>query len=177
MSRLGWTFALALCLPAFASADDWPQWFGPKRDGVWRETGLVSSFPKDGPKILWRAPLGTGYSGPSVVGTRVYVMDRIRAKAADGKPAKVTRDGVPGVERVVCLDATTGKEVWKHEYDCPYRVSYASGPRVTPLVRDGRVYSLGTMGDFYCLDEKNGKPIWHKSLLKDYKLDDVQAWG
>ncbi len=194
MFRAGWSLTLALCLPLTvalgaerplkppasapgAAADDWPQWLGPRRDGVWRETGIARSFPKDGPKVLWRAPLGTGYSGPSVAGNRVFVMDRLRAKGPDGKPAKVTRDGVPGKERVVCLDASTGKEVWKHEYDCPYRVHYSSGPRVTPLVRDGRVYTLGAMGDFYCLDEKTGKPVWHKNLLKEYKLDEPQVWG
>lgn len=177
MNRAGWTLILFLLSPPLTHALDWPQWFGPERDGVWRETGLVKAFPKEGPKTLWRAPLGQGYSGPAVVGDRVYVMDRVRAKDADGKPARVTRDGVPGTERVLCLDATSGKVIWTHEYNCPYRVSYASGPRVTPLVRDGRVYTLGTMGDFYCLDEKTGKPIWHNNLMKSYKLDDVQAWG
>jgi hypothetical protein len=88
---------LLLLLPAFALAGDWPQWLGPKRDGVWRETGLVKTLPREGPKVLWRAPLGQGYSGPAVVGDRVYVMDRFRARGADGKPARPTRDGVPGV--------------------------------------------------------------------------------
>jgi outer membrane protein assembly factor BamB len=166
-----------LLLAGLLRADDWPQWLGPKRDGVWRETGLVDRFPKDGPKILWRAPLGTGYSGPAVVGDRVYVMDRLRAKDSRGKPARPTRDGIPGKERVVCLDAGTGEVVWKHEYSCNYRVSYPSGPRVTPLVRDGRVYTLGAMGDLYCLDAKTGKPIWHNNLMKSYGLDDPPVWG
>jgi len=114
---------------AFAHGDDWSQWLGDKRDGVWRETGTLDKFPKDGPKILWRAPVGKGYSGPAVVGGRVFVMDRIRATDKDGKPLRPTRDGILGKERVLCLDATTGKEVWKHEYDRPSTVQYGSGPR------------------------------------------------
>src|SRR5262249_24763141 len=153
-------------------ADDWPEWLGPQRDGIWRETGLVQKFPKDGPRILWRVPLGQGYSGPAVVGERVFVMDRLRATDSAGKPLRATRDGIPGKERVLCLDATTGKTIWKHEYDCSYRVSYPSGPRVTPLVRAGRVYTLGTMGDLYCLDAQTGKPVWHKNLVKSYDLGD-----
>src|SRR5258708_7159303 len=66
-----------------ARADDWPQWLGPKRDGVWRETGILEKFPKGGPKVLWRAPIGGGYSGPAVAGSRVYITDRVLA--ADAK--------------------------------------------------------------------------------------------
>ena len=57
-------------------ADNWPQWLGPQRDGVWRETGILDKFPKDGPKVLWKVPIGGGYTGPAVVGDRVFVMDR-----------------------------------------------------------------------------------------------------
>src|SRR5262249_1567259 len=69
------------------------------------------------------------------------------------------------------------KLLWKHEYDRPYTISYPSGPRVTPVVRDGRVYALGAMGDLFCLDAKTGKPIWSKDLMKDYKLDSPPLWG
>ena len=65
-------------------ANDWPQWLGPKRDAVWRETGLLERFPADGPKFLWKTPLGTGYSGPAVADGFVYVMDRQRPVDADG---------------------------------------------------------------------------------------------
>jgi outer membrane protein assembly factor BamB len=177
MSRVIYSMLFCLLVPAVVSADDWPQWLGPRRDGVWRETGLVKAFPKDGPRILWRSPLGQGYSGPAVVGERVYVMDRQRAKDADGKPARPTRDGIPGNERIVCLNAKTGTIVWKHEYSCSYTVSYSSGPRVTPLVQDGKLWALGAMGDLHCLDEKTGKPIWHKNLIQEYKLDGPPAWG
>jgi outer membrane protein assembly factor BamB len=167
----------AVVWTAPAYADDWPEWLGPKRDGVWRETGLIDQFPKDGPKELWRKPIGGGYGGPAVVGDRVYVMDRERPVGEDGKPARPTRAGIPGKERVLCLDATDGKQIWKHEYDCPYRVSYPCGPRCTPLVRDGRVYALGAMGDLCCLDTAKGDVVWSKNLMKEYKLDKPPVWG
>jgi outer membrane protein assembly factor BamB len=162
---------------ASARADDWPEWMGARRDGVWRENGLVAKFPKGGPKVLWRTPLGPGYSGPSVAGGRVYVMDRHRAVAPDGSRLRPTKAGHPGNERVVCLDQATGKVVWEYAYDCPYQVSYPSGPRTTPLVRGGKVWTLGAMGDLLCLDAAKGNVLWSKNLAKEYKVDAVQAWG
>jgi outer membrane protein assembly factor BamB len=160
-----------------AFGDDWPQWLGERRDGVWREKGILDKFPEGGPKVLWRAPLEKGYSGPAVAGGRVYVMDRIRATGKDGKPLRPTRDGILGKERVLCLDAESGKVKWKHEYDRPYTISYGSGPRTTPTVKDGRVYALGGMGDLHCLDAKTGKPVWHRDLIKDYDIASPPVWG
>src|SRR5262249_38076341 len=150
-------------------AIDWPQWLGPNRDGVWRETGLLAKFAPDGPKVVWRAAIGTGYSGPAVADGRVYVMDRQRALDPAGKPARATRDGIPGNERVLCFNAADGKLLWKYEYDCPYRVSYPTGPRTTPLVHEDRVYALGTMGDLLCLERTSGKVRWSKNLRQEYK--------
>src|ERR1700691_4438556 len=72
--------------------DDWPQWLGPKRDGVWRETGILAKFPPGGPKVRWRTPIGEGYSGPSVANGKVYVTDRVAAnnpKSGFSKKARV----------------------------------------------------------------------------------------
>src|SRR5947199_443928 len=96
--------SVALCaacqlLVAAASADDWPQWLGPKRDGVWRETGVVDKFPAGGPKVLWRKPVGAGYTGPAVTGGKVFLMDRV---TPNGKASP------KGSERVLCLDEKTG---------------------------------------------------------------------
>jgi outer membrane protein assembly factor BamB len=157
-------------------ADDWPQWLGPNRDGVWRETGIINKFPAGGPKVLWRMPIGAGYSGPAVVGDRVFVMDRERAKDKDGNPLRPTRQGIPGNERVVCYRATDGKLLWEHAYDCPYKISYPSGPRTTPLVHQDRVYTLGAMGDLLCLDASNGSVRWAKNLPREYKVD-APVWG
>jgi outer membrane protein assembly factor BamB len=160
-----------------ARAADWPQWLGPQRDGVWRETGLVEKFPPGGPRVRWRVPIGEGYSGPAEAGGRIYVMDRRRTTGPDGKPLRPTRKGILGTERVLCLDAATGKLLWKHEYDCPYKIDYALGPRTTPLVAGGRVYTLGAMGDLLCLDVGSGKVLWSRRLMKDYRLDDPPVWG
>ncbi len=156
--------ALALALPAGAS--DWPQWLGPNRDAVWPEKGTIDKFPEGGPKVLWRQPIGSGFAGPAVVGGKLYVMDRqAKQPVPEGKASLGT---LPGAERVLCLDAKTGEQIWKHEYDCPYvRVSYPQGPRTTPVVEGNRVYTLGTMGDLQCLDADTGKPIWAKNFVKD----------
>lgn len=158
-----------------AVAADWPQWLGPKREPVWTETGLIDKFPAGGPKVLWRKPIGPGYTGPAVAGGKVYVMDRtMKEPVPEGKAALGT---LQGTERVLCLDAKTSNELWKHEYDCPYTgISYPQGPRTTPLVEGDRVYTLGTMGDFLCLNAADGKVIWGFSLSKDLKVK-PPIWG
>jgi outer membrane protein assembly factor BamB len=157
-------------------ATDWPQWLGESRDGVWRETGLVEKFPVGGPRVLWRVPLGAGYSGPSVASQRVYVMDLQRATDDKGQPLRATRKGVPGSERVLCYSASDGQPLWKHEYDCPYTISYPGGPRTTPLVHENRVYVLGAMGDLAALDASDGKVVWSKNLAQQYRQE-VPVWG
>ncbi|OHB69016.1 MAG: hypothetical protein A2V70_20530 [Planctomycetes bacterium RBG_13_63_9] len=129
-----------------ALGDDWPQWLGPQRDSIWREKGIVETFPQQGLTIRWRAPVAGGYAGPAVVGNRVYVTDYVRA-SGDAQNDSSRRTRSEGRERALCLDAADGTLVWKHEYDCPYHVSYPAGPRVTPTVAGGKVYTLGAMGN------------------------------
>jgi outer membrane protein assembly factor BamB len=158
-------------------ADDWPQWLGPQRDGVWRETGILKQFPAAGPKIVWRTPLGAGYAGPAVAGGKVYVMDRVLPTGTTNPADPFDKDqAIPGSERVVCLNEKTGKILWKRAYDCPYQISYPSGPRTTPVVDGGKVYTLGAMGDLLCLDVVDGKVAWSKNLPKDYQAP-VPMWG
>lgn len=145
-----------------AQGDDWPDWGGPKRDLVWRETGIVKKFPTEGllPRV-WSTPIGEGYSGPAVANGRVYITDRqIRAQT----------------ERVLCLDAETGAIIWKYEYPCRYTVSYPAGPRSTPVVNDGRVYTIGAMGDMFCFDAAKGNIIWQKNFVNDYQTE-TAIWG
>jgi outer membrane protein assembly factor BamB len=172
--------ALALGALAVAPAvrgDDWPQWMGPKRDNVWRETGIIEKFPAGGPKVVWRAPVGAGYSGPAVADGKVFVTDRALADGAKNPDNPFdTKNSIPGKERVLCLDQKTGKELWKHEYDCPYQISYNSGPRCTPLVADGKVYTLGAMGDMYCLDAAKGNVLWSVDFKKQYGAKPA-IWG
>ena len=151
-------------LPALAPAADWPQWLGPDRDGVWKETGILDKFPEGGPKKLWAAKVGEGYGGPAVVGERVYVMDLLKA---DGESK----------ERVLCLDAKDGSPVWKHEYPCKYeKVGYPAGPRCTPHVDGELVYAVGTMGDLFCLKAKDGSVVWKKNYIKDFAAK-IPIWG
>jgi outer membrane protein assembly factor BamB len=166
-----------LLLPASgARADDWPQWLGPQRDGMWRETGLVKKFPSGGPRVLWRTPIGGGYAGPAVANGRVYVLDRQLAPGSKDPSNPFSTSNSAGKERVLCLDAATGKQIWEHGYDCTYRISYPAGPRATPLVADGKVYTLGAMGHLFCLDAGTGKPIWSKRFTEDYGARN-QVWG
>ncbi|MBY0228324.1 MAG: PQQ-binding-like beta-propeller repeat protein [Gemmataceae bacterium] len=160
-----------------ALAADWPQWRGPARDGVWPEKGVLARFPKDGPVKLWTAPVAGGYAGPAVAGGKVYVPDfatkgDVKKQSEPPRPDKA----LAGKERLLCLDARTGKQLWKHEYGIEARVSYPTGPRATPTVEGGRVYGLGMVGNLYCLDAETGKPVWQKDLVKEYEVE-VPIWG
>src|SRR6516165_2735000 len=110
--------AMLLLVSLSVRANDWPQWLGPKRDGVWRETGLVEKFPPGGPKVRWRVPVEHGFSGAAVVDGRVYITDHQRARDEKGDPLRPTRGGFAGKERILCLSEADGKLLWKHEYDC-----------------------------------------------------------
>jgi outer membrane protein assembly factor BamB len=166
-----------LVLLAFnASADDWPQWMGPQRDGVWREQGIVEKLDKSGPAIVWRTNVNRGYCGPAVAGARLFMLDRLPGPAAERKPGERALPVTAGNERVLCLDAKTGAKIWEHTYDCPYRIAYPSGPRATPIIARGRVFTLGAMGDLLCLDAKDGRVIWERHFLKDY-TDEPPVWG
>lgn len=167
-------------LATAAGADDWPQWLGPKRDGEWRETGVLDAFPKDGPTIRWKAKVAAGYSGPAVAGGRVYLTDRVLDKGAKNHneslfPHKPPA-GIPSKERILCFNEIDGALAWMHEYNCPYRISYPLGPRATPIVDSGRLYTLGAEGNLNCLDALSGKVVWSRDLKKDYKAE-APLWG
>ena len=134
--------------------DDWPQWRGPNRDGVWNESGVLEKFPEPQLKLSWRAAVGSGYCGPTVASGRVYVMDR------QTRPTPV--------ERVCCFDAATGKSLWVYPYECIYRgVQYLAGPRASVSLEDGRAYSLGTMGNLHCLDAASGKVLGKRTCSRN----------
>ena len=146
--------------------DDWPQWRGPRRDGLSAETGLLTDWPRGGPRRVWRVQVGGGYSSPSIAGGRVYVTDK------EGNE-----------ERVRCLEASSGKELWSHAYEVKYAgmdPGYAKGPRATPTIHDGRVYTLGATGIFLCLEAapKDGKArlLWRHNLLNEYEAK-LPKWG
>src|SRR5262249_1060200 len=90
-------------------ADDWPQWLGPKRDGIWREAGILEKFPKEGPTIRWRQKIGEGYAGPAVAAGKVYIIDRVLPEGVTNPKNPFGRSRVKGNERVLCLDESNGK--------------------------------------------------------------------
>ena len=153
-------FSLLLTAPLVA--DDWPQWRGLNRDGVWRETGIVDKFESDQLELRWRVPISSGYSGPTVADGRVYVTDRL------------VRPGQ--IERVHCFDAKSGAEIWSHQYDCEYTISYEAGPRACVTIDDGRAYALGAMGHLHCFDAGTGAMLWKKDLKEEYKIR-MLIWG
>ena len=165
----------AWCLLAFVTvsvvhADDWQQWRGMDRLGIWHEEGIIEVFPDDGLNVTWRAPIRSGYSGPAVANGRVFVLDWLE------DPASRTLDGT---ERAVALDEETGEILWTHEWQTTYRmlmVSYALGPRATPTVDGERVYVVGATGRLFCLNVETGDVVWSKDYIADYDTS-VPTWG
>src|SRR5690606_9465289 len=158
-----------------AQADDWPQWLGPQRDSQWREDGIIERVPAEGLKVLWRAPVQYGYAGPAVANGRVYVPD-LAVEEGEIQNSASSRTELRGRERLLCLDAATGKLLWQDEEPMVYRLSYAGGPRATPTVADGKVYMLGAEGFLRCLDANTGKRLWARDLKKDYGAE-TPIWG
>jgi outer membrane protein assembly factor BamB len=142
------------------SAEDWPNWRGPKRDAICRETGLLQQWPAEGPKLLWRATgLGEGYSGPAIVGTTLYTMGNL-----DGK------------EYVLALETATGKRLWAQPFGPVEYDGYAPGPRATPTLDGDRLYALGASGKLVCMGRDTGKVKWSKSFVADFG-GKVLKWG
>jgi outer membrane protein assembly factor BamB len=156
-----WLLLVAIAPAAFA--DDWPQWRGPTRDGVWRESGIVEKFAKTQLDLVWRVDIAGGYSGPTVADGRVFVTDRVVEPKQQ--------------ERVHCFRATDGKKLWTYAYDCVYRnVSYETGPRASVLVDGPIAYALGSMGHFTSFDAATGHVRWQKDLNREYKIR-MPIWG
>lgn len=160
----------------FVQAEDWPQWLGTQRDGVWREEGLMESLPSKGLKAIWRVPVGGGYSGPSIQNGKVFITDRILEKGATNPSNPFAKSNSKGVERLLCLNETTGKTEWEHSWPSVYQISYPSGPRATPLADGDRVLALGAMGDLVCVGIGTGKVIWQRNLPKDFATT-IPIWG
>lgn len=175
MYRLLSCCLVIVAITGVVRADDWPQWLGPTRDSVWHEKGIVDKFPESGLKVKWRVPVSLGYAGPAVVGDRVYITDYVR-ESGDVSNSPNERRELKGIERVLCLNANDGKPIWEHSDKVTYKISYPSGPRATPTVADGKVYTLGAEGLLLCLNEKDGKPVWSKDFKKEYKID-APIWG
>lgn len=168
---------IAMTHAAAARADDWPQWLGPQRDGVWRETGIVETLPAEGLRHRWRTEIGAGYAGPAVANNRVFVLDcNLPPGITNVAHAPEQGGEIPGTERVLCFDEADGRLLWKIEYVVTYTVSYAAEPRATPPIDGDRVYALGAEGHFHCLAVMDGRKIWSRELTKDFAIK-TPMWG
>lgn len=166
---------LTATLASSSYADDWRGWMGTQRDGVYRETGIIDEIPDQGLKVNWRKPVFGGYAGPAVADNRVFLFDYQR-KSGQAINNPELRPELTGVERLLVLDAGTGDQLWEHDYDCNYSISYPAGPRCTPTIDGDRVYILGAEGNLKCLKVTNGEVVWSRDLPKDFQVD-VPLWG
>ncbi len=167
--------AALILVSQVAVADDWPQWNGRTRTGIYSESQTIRSIPSDGLRKLWSQPVNLGYSGPSVSAGRIFLTDYIK-KSGESTNNPGVRDELTGTERVLCFDAASGKPLWVHAYERNYAISYPAGPRATPTVDGDRVYAIGAEGDLICLNVVDGKVIWQRQLKESYRTESP-IWG
>ena len=152
-----------LSLASTSESQEWPDWRGSNRDGIWKETGIVKQFKNNTIPLKWSIPCGQGYSGPTVSGGKVYLTDLIENPETS--------------ERVLCLEANSGKVLWTYSYTCKYgNVGYPNGPRTSVVISDGKAYSLGTMGHIFCFDAQAGTVLWQHDLNREYRII-MPIWG
>ncbi|MHC4600413.1 MAG: PQQ-binding-like beta-propeller repeat protein [Planctomycetota bacterium] len=151
---------LALAHPGGAAdkkeTHNWPTWRGPNHDGISKEAEWNPEALNGGPKVVWKADVEEGWSAVCIQGEHLYTMGNTDDR-----------------DTVVCLDASTGKEVWKRSYDC-FRGKDYFGPRATPVWDDGRLYTLSRMGHLHCIDAKKGRVIWKRNVLKEFKVKNIK---
>ena len=155
-----WIPPLAAACWLSAYAADWPQWRGPNRDGISKETGLLDSWPAGGPHLFWKTQgLGEGYSSFAVVGDRLY-----------------TQGQQGNQEFVIAFDTRTGKQLWKTPSGRAYHESRGHGPRGTPTIDGNRLYALAADGTLVCLDTATGERIWGMNIVERFG-GHVPTWG
>ena len=154
------TLITATAIIGASAAEDWPQWRGPRRDGISAETGLLKQWPSSGPPLAWQSSgAGEGYSSFAVSGGRLYTLGARQ-----------------GNEYVLAFDAASGKRLWEVANGRRFENDRGSGPRSTPTVDGDRVYVFGSSGDMTVLDAATGKEFWTQNLLQKYGGSNIQ-WG
>jgi outer membrane protein assembly factor BamB len=144
---------LAVCLGAAPAESDWPQFLGPTRDGTYAGSAVAKAWPDAGPRVVWRRDVGQGFSGPVVVGGRLFLFHRVDDR-----------------EVLDCLDARTGEPLWSDSAPTSYvdDFGFDEGPRATPAVSSGRVFTFGAQGNLICRDVSTGKPVWSVDTAAKY---------
>jgi outer membrane protein assembly factor BamB len=162
-------------LPSFtpnnAASADWPQWRGPHRDGLSPETELLTDWrstagrgePAGGPPILWKQPVGRGFSSVAVANGRLFTMEQ------ETPPDDGAENKGPTQEAIVCRDAADGHEIWRFRYPGVFTERFGSGPRSTPAVDGPFVYAVGATGIFHCLRTNTGAMVWRHDLLEEFQ--------
>jgi len=155
-TRFGIACVVAAALAATVvtqGANDWPQFLGPSRNGVYAGPALAENWGANGPKVVWRKQVGQGFAGPAVVGNRVILFHRV------------------GNEEVLeSLDAATGNSTWRYAYPTRYRDDFGfdEGPRAVPVVADGVIYTFGAEGQLHAVDLAKGTKIWSEDTMKRF---------
>ncbi len=160
MKRYALATLLLLTAAAATHAADWPHWRGPARTGISAETEWAAQWDDKGPKVLWKAEVGVGFSTFSVAEGGVFTTGN-----ADEK------------DTLFCFDAVTGKSLWTHEYPAELGDKYFEGGTTgTPTVAGGRVYQLSRWGDALCLEAATGRVVWSKNVQKETEIR-IPDWG
>lgn len=166
----GWVAVLLLSSAAGPAAGeaDWPQWRGPKRDGVSSDTGLLKSWPGDGPKLLWEAKgAGRGYAGVAISGGKIYTIGDAPSTAGDSD------------EYLLCFEEASGKQAWKAKLGPAWTSGKADwqGSRSTPTIDGDLIFALTAHGSLVCLETAGGKERWRKSMQNDFGGKKGDGWG
>ncbi|MEE8377462.1 MAG: PQQ-binding-like beta-propeller repeat protein [Candidatus Aminicenantaceae bacterium] len=154
------TLLFVATLGSLSFGNDWPQYLGPTRNAISSETGLLQSWPAEGPEVLWTVPLGDGFGGPAVSKGKVYVLDRITNKE----------------DILRCLDLATGEEEWTFSYNAPGQVD-RPGSRSVPTIEGKYVYICGPFGHVHCINMETHKAVWSKNIWTDFGGGDIPRWG
>jgi outer membrane protein assembly factor BamB len=155
--------------PTVGCISDWPHWRGPGKNGISAETNWSRQWPAQGPKVLWRASVGTGFSSMAVALGRVYTMGNSGHKGA--------KDSDQDRDTIYCFAADTGKTLWTHVYQSPIKsMGYEGGTSATPTVHQNKVYTISKIGQVFCLNAVTGKLIWERDLVKEHDLK-IATWG
>lgn len=151
---------LLVAVLALAAADDWPHWRGPERNGISAEKGWLDRWPAEGPRVVWKAEVGAGFSSFAVAQGRVFTLGNAQDK-----------------DTVFCFEAETGRSLWSHSYPAELGDKfYDGGTSGTPTVDGERVYTLSRWGDLFCFEAAGGKVVWSKKIPEETGLP-IPDWG